>query len=75
LARVLGVLHTLGFATYHPALTADGGAGVLRGLAEFREHLGGQLTILLLDGIGRGHEVHELDETQLRRAMTVLSLG
>jgi 3-dehydroquinate synthase len=75
LRRILDLLHTLGFTTFHPALTADGGAAVLRGLAEFREHLGGQLTILLLDGIGRGREVHHLDEAVLRFAMSKLATG
>jgi 3-dehydroquinate synthase len=35
---------------------------VLDGLAEFREHLGGELTVTLLAGIGRGVEVHEMRE-------------
>ena len=34
---------------------------ILKGLEEFREHLGGQLTITLLKGIGIGFEVHEVD--------------
>ena len=34
----------------------------MRGLAEFREHLGGDLTITLLAAIGRGIEVHAIDE-------------
>jgi 3-dehydroquinate synthase len=72
LARVLNVLQTLGFALYYPALNTDNGAAVLRGLAEFREHLGGKLTILLLTGIGQGREVHEVDEAQMRRAMNAL---
>ena len=32
------------------------------GLREFREHLGGELTITLLRDIGRGEEVHVMDE-------------
>lgn len=72
LNRILGVLHTLGFALYHPALDADDSAGVLRGLSEFREHLGGQLTILLLQGIGRGVEVHEIDADGIRQAIARL---
>ena len=35
---------------------------VLKGLADFQEHLGGELTVTLLAGIGRGVEVHEMDE-------------
>jgi 3-dehydroquinate synthase len=34
---------------------------VLEGLAEFQEHLGGELTITLLAAIGRGVEVHHID--------------
>ena len=35
---------------------------MLQGLADFQEHLGGELTITLLADIGRGVEVHEMDE-------------
>ena len=35
---------------------------VLKGLADFQEHLGGELTVTLLADIGRGVEVHEMDE-------------
>ncbi len=72
LDRILAVLHTLGFSLYHPALDADDSAGVLRGLNEFREHLGGQLTILLLQAIGRGREVHEIDAAGIRQAIATL---
>jgi 3-dehydroquinate synthase len=41
---------------------------VLKGLNEFREHLGGLLTIMLLDKIGKGVEVHELDTRLLIRS-------
>ena len=45
---------------------------VLRGLEEFREHLGGQLTILLLKGIGRAFDVHEIDRGVMIRSIEVL---
>jgi 3-dehydroquinate synthase len=35
---------------------------VLDGLTEFREHLGGELTVTLLADVGRGVEVHEMQE-------------
>jgi 3-dehydroquinate synthase len=38
---------------------------LLGGLEEFREHLGGELTITLLQGIGKGFEVHEVDSAQM----------
>lgn len=70
--RVLTTLRTLGFSLYHPLLDVDNSAGVLRGLSEFREHLGGQLTIMLLQGIGRGVEVHEMNADDVRRAVATL---
>ena len=70
--RILTTLRTLGFALYHPLLDADDSAGVLRGLDEFREHLGGQLTIMLLPSIGRGVEVHEMDPNGIRQAIETL---
>jgi 3-dehydroquinate synthase len=63
--RICRLLRRLGFALWHPALrqpAAGGGLAVLAGLQEFREHLGGELTITLLAGIGQGAEVHEMDE-------------
>jgi len=63
--RVCELLEKLGFDLWHPAMdsrNADGTLTVLAGLREFREHLGGELTITLLTGIGTGHEVHEMDE-------------
>ncbi len=70
--RVLGTLRTLGFSLYHPQLDADDSAGILNGLAEFREHLGGELTIMLLEGIGRGVEVHTIDANAVRQAIATL---
>ncbi len=43
--------------------THDSGQSLLLldGLEEFREHLGGQLAITLLKGLGQGFEVHEMN--------------
>jgi 3-dehydroquinate synthase len=62
--RIMRLLETLGFTLWHDALkhrNAHGRLAVLQGLADFQEHLGGELTITLLAGIGRGVEVHEID--------------
>ena len=40
---------------------AHGTLDVIQGLTEFREHLGGELTITLLSGLGKGIEVHEMN--------------
>jgi 3-dehydroquinate synthase len=70
--RVAALLELLGFDLWHPVLearTSDGSQPLLKGLSEFREHLGGELTITLLEDIGRGIEVHEMDEEQVREAI------
>jgi 3-dehydroquinate synthase len=62
--RVLDVLKKLGFTLWHDALrqqNAKGQLSLLQGLADFREHLGGELTITLLAEVGRGIEVHEMN--------------
>jgi len=62
--RVLKLLETLGFELFANELLhvdAQESLLVLAGLEEFREHLGGQLTLTLLDAIGHGFEVHEMN--------------
>lgn len=62
--RVACLLELLGFRLWHPALEkreADGRLAIMVGLQEFREHLGGELTVTLLKEIGVGIEVHEID--------------
>jgi 3-dehydroquinate synthase len=70
--RVLAVISGLGLATFHPVLDQRDACGrrvVLDGLEEFREHLGGRLTVMMLGGIGRGVDVHELDAEVLGRCI------
>ena len=66
--RILDILLKLGLPLYDEAFelrTADGKREVIAGLEEFREHLGGELTVLLLRDIGKGEDVHLLDECLL----------
>jgi 3-dehydroquinate synthase len=70
--RICALLEYLGFQLWHPALAKTGAGGewvILEGLKDFQEHLGGELTITLLAGIGRGVEVHEMDTGRVREAM------
>jgi 3-dehydroquinate synthase len=70
--RVAALLELLGFDLWHPVLDARGGDAshpLLKGLSEFREHLGGELTITLLKDIGRGIEVHEMHEDLVHDAI------
>ncbi|MNR16802.1 3-dehydroquinate synthase [compost metagenome] len=67
--RVIAVIQALGFELTHPLLQVEGdNSPILRGLEEFREHLGGQLTITLLTALGKGEEVHEIDAVILKQA-------
>jgi 3-dehydroquinate synthase len=74
--RILRLLEGLGFTLWDRALEARGRDGarpiVLDGLAEFREHLGGELTVTLLADIGCGVEVHEIREELVVGALASL---
>lgn len=62
--RVCFLLEHLGFKLWHSALLLENSAGkleLLAGLEDFREHLGGELTITLLESLGKGVEVNQMD--------------
>ncbi|WOO41493.1 3-dehydroquinate synthase [Rubellicoccus peritrichatus] len=62
-SRIINLIEQLGFKTYSPELLTVSEQGrnlILEGLDEFREHLGGQLTISLLNDIGDSFETHEM---------------
>jgi 3-dehydroquinate synthase len=63
--RICRLLEALGFELWHDDLLRPderGALAVMVGLREFREHLGGELTVTLLVDIGVGQEVHAIDE-------------
>lgn len=73
--RILSLLEILGFELFAKELMhADPAESlvVLKGLEEFREHLGGELTITLLQGIGQGFETHTVDTTVMIAAIREL---
>ena len=73
--RILSLLEVLGFELFANELVhtdASGKFHVVNGLEEFREHLGGELTITLLRGIGHGFETHDLDFPQMLQAIREL---
>lgn len=73
--RVRRLLERLGFSLWHPACDLRDEAGksrLLSGLEEFREHLGGELTITLLSQLGTGVEVHEMDDALIGSALAWL---
>ncbi len=73
--RVLNLLERLGFDLYASELShvdADNSLIVCSGHEEFRQHLGGELTITLLRGIGQGFEVHEMSLPHVAEAISEL---
>jgi 3-dehydroquinate synthase len=73
--RILRLLEGIGFRLWDSALNerAPGGSpAIVHGLREFREHLGGELHVTLLRGIGQGFEVTEMDETVVACAIDEL---
>lgn len=69
LDRILNLINVLGLDITHPLLEATNDKSpLIQGLEEFREHLGGKLTITLLNGIGKGEEVHEMDSALIQQA-------
>ena len=76
--RILATLTELGFVLYVPELFSHiddptHSQSLFLGISEFREHLGGELTIMLLWGIGQGVEVHEVDFGRYREAIALLT--
>ena len=70
--RICRLLESLGFTLWHDSLdmvAVDGRPAVIDGLREFREHLGGELTITLIGAIGRGFEVHSIDIGHMLEAL------
>lgn len=74
-AAARGLLARLGLPLWDEALALRSGRRrvVFDGLAEFREHLGGELTITLLRRIGEGVEVHEIHESLMDDAIASLA--
>jgi 3-dehydroquinate synthetase len=69
LIRIFKLFHTLGLALYASELHEE---ALLQGLKEFQEHLGGRLTIMVLDKLGKGVEVHEMDPELIGKALQLL---
>ena len=68
LQRILRLVQRFGFRIYDERLsklTETGQYEILLGLEEFREHMGGQLTIPLLHDIGDQFEVNDMDSDLL----------
>ena len=63
-------LNEIGIRLWHPSI--DPVEELLQGLEEFRQHLGGRLTVTMLNGIGKPINVHEIDTDKMKSAIEVL---
>lgn len=75
--RILSVLQALGFTLFVPELEEQLDSpqhlrSLFRGLTEFREHLGGELTLMLLQKIGQGIEVHQVELERYQQSIAIL---
>jgi len=73
--KIMEVFSAIGFAHYHKLMTTQFGSlnpELWHGLEEFQEHLGGALTIMLINNIGKGKEVHEIKYVKMEEAVKIL---
>lgn len=66
--RVIDCLQRLGLPVWHPILIRHQNS-LMRGLEEFRQHLGGRLTVTMLGEIGRPINVHSIDQAAIANAI------
>ena len=69
LRRIFTLIGDLGLPLYHPALAE---LDVKGALGAFREHLGGEMSITLLTGIGSKKEVDRIDSNLMERCIAEL---
>ena len=65
--RVLQCLTGLGFPLHHPVLESR--ESLWEGMEEFRQHLGGRLTLTMLRDVGDPIDVHEVDRPAMNHAI------
>lgn len=73
--RILAVIQQLGFELFEPVKqirSASGRQDMLDGLEEFREHLGGRLTIPMIRAPGDRLDIHEIEGPVVKAAFDEL---
>lgn len=68
--RVIACLAGIGMKLWHDAIEPID--RLMLGLEEFRQHLGGRLTITMLRGVGDPINVHQIDQVAMRDAIAML---
>lgn len=65
--QTLDTLSRLRLPIYDPWLDRP---EIFQGLEEFRQHLGGRLTLTMIQQIGQPVEIHEVDQAKMRQAIS-----
>ncbi|MBO3458964.1 3-dehydroquinate synthase [Aetokthonos hydrillicola Thurmond2011] len=76
--HIVNTLLDLGFKLYAPELAEqlsniEHPRSLFRGLKEFQEHLGGELSLTLLQHIGKGIQVHVVNLSLYKQAISLLA--
>lgn len=69
LQRTLKVLTDLGLPIFDDELNTQ---AIFDGLEEFRQHLGGRLTVTMLKAVGQNINVHEIDESAMKQSIEIV---
>lgn len=67
--RAINCIKNCGFELKTSQLNEENLAPIFDGLNEFREHLGGKLTITILEKLGKGKEIHEMNLELIKKAI------
>jgi 3-dehydroquinate synthase len=73
--KIVTGLRQSGYTLWHDEMSrrlGDGTLELIGGLADFQEHLGGELCITMPDGIGAKFEVHEMEHALIEAAIADL---
>ncbi len=74
LDEILSVMKIIGFELQLPFREKEKINELLEGIEEFKEHLGGELTITLITTVGSKKDVHEIDFDKMRQAIALLPI-
>ena len=73
--RILNLLRNLDLPIYSANIelrNENGSLQILDGLTEFQEHIGGELTIMMLKDLGEGQEVNKIDHSIISKVIVEL---
>ena len=69
--RTVQVLRDLGLPIYHELLHDP---AIFEGLEEFRQHLGGRLTLTMVQDLGQMLQVHSVNHAMMKKAIDYLAI-